>query len=438
MFKNKVFENIFSLGISQIANMAFPFITMPYVSRIIGPEGYGILNYSTAFIGYFVLFILYSFDLSGTKMMSRNIDDKEFVNKAFSEVIYSRCILYVISSILFLLSLFFGKDLHKDYVVSMILFIGLISSVFSPQFIYQSFQDLKIFSKINLVRGFINMILIFLFVKTKHDYFFIPLFTTAFNIVINLGLFMYAKKKYSLKLLKQPLNKLLIIIFNDRFIFMSNVLGSFRATTNTIVLGFFITTKEIGYFTSSINFLFVVVNIFFIPISTAIYPFISTAFSRSVYVGNDVVKKIVPIIIYFYFFTSLGLLIFSPFLITFILGEKFSESIKILQTISFVPLTMGLCNLLGVQVLLNYNFDKLYFRINLFCNIAGLILNFFLSKKFGYYGAAWNLIFIDVLIIVLCFYFLRILKINIIKWEYFSPVAIKSNLISIFKPKKIN
>ncbi|SDH67527.1 polysaccharide transporter, PST family [Chryseobacterium taeanense] len=438
MFKNKVFENIFSLGVSQIANMAFPFITMPYVSRIIGPEGYGILNYSTAFIGYFVLFILYSFDLSGTKAISRNIKDKEFVNMAFSEVIYSRCILYLISSILFMLSLFFGKALHKDYVVSIILFVGLISSVFSPQFIYQSFQDLKIFSKINLIRGFINMILIFLFVKTKHDYFYIPLFTTVFNIFINIGLFGYAKRKYSLKLIKQPLNNVFGVIFNDRFIFISNVIGAFRTTTNTIILGFFITTKEIGYFTTSINFLFVVVNVFFIPISTAIYPFISNSFSKSVEVGNDVVKKIVPITIYFYFFTSLCLLIFSPLLITFIFGNKFDESIKILQTIAFVPLTMGLCNLLGVQVLLNYNFDKLYFRINLFCNIVGLILNFFLSKKFGYYGAAWNLIFIDVLTIVLCFYFLKILKINIIKWKYFSPIVIKSNLISIIKAKKLN
>lgn len=438
MFKNKVIENIFSLGVSQIVNMAFPFVTMPYVSRIIGPEGYGILNYSTAFIGFFTMFVLYSFDLSGTKIISRNLHDKEFVSKAFSEVIYSRCILYVISIILFMISLLFGKVLHKDYVVSIILFLGLISSVFSPQFIYQSFQDLKIFSRITLIRGFINMILIFMFVRIKQDYFYIPLFTTIFNITINVGLLIYAKRKYSLKLIKQSLNKLFTLILNDRFIFISNVIGAFRTTTNTIILGFFISTKEIGYFTTSINFLFVVISIFFIPISTAIYPFISNAFSKSTETGNDIVKKIVPIIIYFYFFTSLGLLIFSHFLITLIFGNKFDESIKILQIISFVPLTMGLCNLLGVQILLNHNFDKLYFRINLFCNIIGLILNLFLSKQFGYYGAAWNLIFVDILIIILCFYFLKVLKVNIIKWSYFKPKIIKLNLISIMKSKEFN
>ncbi|WP_312900264.1 oligosaccharide flippase family protein [Chryseobacterium taichungense] len=438
MFKNKVFENIFSLGISQIANVAFPLVTMPYVSRIIGPEGYGILNYSTAFIGYFTLFILYSFDLSGTKIISRNIQDKEFVSKAFSEVIYSRCILYVISSILFMISLFFGEVLHKDYVVSIILFLGLLSSVFSPQFIYQSFQDLKIFSKINVVRGFINMILIFLFVRTREDYFYIPLFATVFNVTINIGLLIYAKRKYSLQLTRQPLNKLFTLIFNDRFIFISNVLGAFRATTNTIILGFFVTTKEIGYFTTSINFLFVVVNVLFIPISTAIYPFISNAFSKSSEVGNDIVKKIVPIITYFYFIICLCLLIFSPFLIKLIFGEKFNESIKILEIVSFAPLTMGLCNLLGVQVLLNYNFDKLYFRINLFCNIAGLLLNYYLSKKFGYYGAAWNIIFIDIMIIILCFCFLKKMKINIINWKYFSPKLIMLNLASIIKAKRLS
>lgn len=436
MFKNKVFENIFSLGISQIANVAFPLITMPYVSRIIGPEGYGILNYSTAFIGYFTMFILYSFDLSGTKIISRNIHDKEFVSNAFSEVLYSRCILYIISCILFVLSLFFGKIFHKDYVVSIILFLGLLSSVFSPQFIYQSFQDLKIFSKINVIRGFINMVLIFLFVKTKHDYFYIPLFATIFNVTINIGLLLYAKRKYSLQLTRQPLNKLFTLILSDRFIFISNVLGAFRATTNTIILGFFITTKEIGYFTTSINFLFVVVNVLFIPISTAIYPFISNAFSKSTEVGNDIVKRIVPILTYFYFFTSLCLLIFSPFLITLIFGNKFDESIKVLQIISFAPLTIGLSNLLGVQVLLNYHFDRLYFKINLYCTIVTTILNFYLSKKFGYFGAAWNIVFVDIMIISLYFICLKKLKISIINWNYFNPKIIKANLLSIASFKK--
>lgn len=438
MFKNKVFANIFSLGISQIANVAFPIITMPYVSRIIGPEGYGILNYSTAFIGYFTMFILYSFDLSGTKIISRNIQDKEFVNNAFSEVLYSRCILYVISCILFVFSLFFGKIFHKDYLVSIILFVGLLSSVFSPQFIYQSFQDLKLFSKINVIRGFFNMILIFLFVKTKQDYFYIPLFATIFNVVINIGLLLHAKRKFSLRLTKQPLKRLFNLIFTDRFIFISNVLGAFRATTNTIILGFFVTTKEIGYFTTSISFLFVVVNVLFIPISTAIYPFISNAFSKSSEMGNDIVKKIIPIITYFYFIISFCLLIFSPFLIKLIFGSKFDESIKILEIISFAPLTIGLCNLLGVQILLNYNFDKLYFRINLFCNVIGLILNFYLSKRFGYYGAAWNIIFIDIMIIVLCFYHIKKLKINIINWKYFYPKMVKINLVNIIKAKEFD
>jgi len=436
MFKNKVFENIFSLGISQIANVAFPLITMPYVSRIIGPEGYGILNYSTAFIGYFTLFILYSFDLSGTKIISRNIGDKDFVNKAFSEILYSRCILYVISCLLFIISLFFGKIFHKDYLVSLILFVGLLSSVFSPQFIYQSFQDLKLFSKINVARGFINMILIFIFIRTKHDYFYIPLFATIFNVTINIALLIHAKRKFSIRLIRQPYIRLFHLIFIDRFIFTSNVLGAFRATTNTIILGFFVTTKEIGYFTTSINFLFVVVNVLFIPISTAIYPFISNAFSQSVEIGNDIIKKIVPIIFYFYFITSCCLLVFSPFLIMLIFGNKFNESIKILEIISFAPLTIGLCNLLGVQILLNYHFDKLYFRINLYCNVIGLILNFYLSKYFGYYGAAWNIIIVDIMIIILYFVFLRKLKISIINWKYFNPRNVKKNLINITLSKK--
>ena len=70
MKNNQLLKNIFSLGSVQLVNYVFPLITVPYVSRIIGPDSYGIINYATAFIAYFTLLIGYGFDLTGTRKIA--------------------------------------------------------------------------------------------------------------------------------------------------------------------------------------------------------------------------------------------------------------------------------------------------------------------------------------------------------------------------------
>ena len=72
--KKGLVTNVFSLGVVQIANYVFPFITVPIVSRIIGPDRLGVLNFSSAFMAYFTLLINFGFDLSATRAIAANRD----------------------------------------------------------------------------------------------------------------------------------------------------------------------------------------------------------------------------------------------------------------------------------------------------------------------------------------------------------------------------
>ena len=87
MSSSKLIKNTLSLGVVQAVNYVFPLITVPYVSRIIGPEGYGIFNYSTVFVGYFTLLIAYGFDLTGTRKIAKSDGDISAINTIVSEVL---------------------------------------------------------------------------------------------------------------------------------------------------------------------------------------------------------------------------------------------------------------------------------------------------------------------------------------------------------------
>lgn len=438
MLKSKLFNNVAYLSIIQIVNYVFPIITVPYVSRIIGPEGYGIINFATAFIGYFSILISYGFDLTATRRLAQHSGDKAYINKVISEVLTARIILFLFSCFLFFIAICFFKPIQKDITVVSIVFIGCLATVISPQFIYQGFQELQIFAKFNFVRGLLNTILIFLLIKKSTDYYWIPILNTAFLIGINFTLFFLAAKKFNINYKLINVQNALKVIFNEKMIFFSTVVISLYTTTNTVILGFFAVSKEVGYYSTSQNFLAIVSSLITVPISSALYPFIGKSFSISKQEGINKLKKILPLIFYMTFFASLVLLIFAPLIINIIYGIEFQNSILVLRIISFLPLIIGMSNVFGIQVMLNLGLDKLFFKTTFIASIIGVVLNVFMSKNYGYIGTAWNCIIVESIVTIMMFIILRKNEINIIEYSNFNPVFIFKSLKSILTSKSIN
>lgn len=424
MLKTKLFKNILSLGIIQLVNYIFPLITIPYVSRIIGPEGYGIINYATVFVGYFTLLIAYGFDLTATRRIARFTNNKQEINNIISEVLTARIILFFISIFIFIISIIFFKPIQQDIRIPIILYIGCIAVVFSPQYIFQGFQELGIFAKMNFIKGLLNTGLIFIVIKSSKDYYWIPILSSFFLIIINFFLFFYTIYRFDIKYKLISIRKALKLINAEKTIFFSTVIISLYTSTNVIILGYFVSSKEIGYFTTSQNFLNIVISLVSVPISTSLYPLVAKGFSVSKQHGLELIKKILPIIFYVTLLASLSVLFFAPYIINFIYGNKFLDSIVILRIISFLPFLVGISNVFGVQLMLNLGMDKLFFKTTLIAAVLGVILNILMSKYYGYIGTAWNIIIIECFVTLIMYIALKKNKINVIEVKYFKPKQI--------------
>ena len=90
----------------NISNIAFPIITIPYVSRILGVDQIGEFSFVTTLVEYFVLFAALGKTLFGSREIAKLKDNKRSCNRLFNRLFTINIISSIFVSFIFLLSLF--------------------------------------------------------------------------------------------------------------------------------------------------------------------------------------------------------------------------------------------------------------------------------------------------------------------------------------------
>jgi PST family polysaccharide transporter len=110
-------KNTFSLSILQFANYVLPLITIPYVVRVIGPDKFGLISFAQAFATYFLLIVNYGFDLSATREISSNRDDKNTLVRIYSNVLFTKAFLFTLCTLIFTSLIFLIPKFRENILV---------------------------------------------------------------------------------------------------------------------------------------------------------------------------------------------------------------------------------------------------------------------------------------------------------------------------------
>lgn len=393
--RGNLFKNILSLGIVQIANYVLPLISVPIITRIIGPDKYGVIGYAATFIAYFNLLITYGFDLSATRKIIQHKEDKTLLNEVFSQVILSRVILFFISLVLFLLSLEFVPPLAADKKVAIFTFLVCISTVLTPNWVFQAMQELSKIAFLNFLSKLFFTVFILIIITEKKDYIYQPLVLSIISIVISLISFVWAYRRYRLSFVRQSFRQIYRLLWQEKTIFFSLVVISLYTTTNIVVLGLLVPEKEVGYYVAAQRLMDVASSVINLPLAQALFPFIGGAFAVSTQKGLQVIRKVSPIIIIFTSLAVIGMLLLGPTIITLFYGSAFKASIPVFMILSFVPLVVAISNIFGIQTMLNLKMDKAFFRITLIGALIGVLLNIVMIYTMGYIGTAINWLVVE-------------------------------------------
>ena len=167
---NSVVYNGLWLMILQGVNTILPMITIPYITRILGAEGYGIFSAAQNWIFYLQVIVEYGFGLWGARKVALiKDDDTEEISEIFSEILNARIILCILSFILMCTISAIANISIDRFICQIILYAMIIGSMLQLIWLFQGKENMKPITIINIISRIISVLLIFIFVKNKSD-----------------------------------------------------------------------------------------------------------------------------------------------------------------------------------------------------------------------------------------------------------------------------
>ena len=364
-----ILQNLSYISVLHLFNMLIPLLSYPYLIRVLGKETYGIIIFAQAIVGYFVILIGFGFNISATKEISINRDDKKKVSEIVSSVLIIKGILLVFSLILFFGVVSFIEE-FRDY--SLLFYITLylcVNEWLFPIWYFQGIEKMKYITYLNVISRSVFLILIFVLIKSESDYLFFPIVSAIGAISASVIALFIIFKKHKIPFVFPNFQTLKFYFKESIPIFTSNLSLKLYTGSNKIIIGMFLGMQEVAYYDLGEKLL----NLLRIPISVlsqVLFPKMAKLFDKQFWI------KVTKIIVVVTLILTVFIELFSAEIITVFAGEDMmgAETVVKILILSATPLVLS--NMLGVQILLTngYNNQFLIVVFSSFC-IYGIYIS---------------------------------------------------------------
>lgn len=163
---NNIARNYFYNVSYQILTLITPFITTPYLARVLGADGIGIYSYTSSVVAYFTLLAQFGLTNYAQREVAYYQQDVKRRSCVFFESQILRIILVILS--LFIYG-YFVYQYENSKIIYWVQSLNIIVVFFDISWFFQGLEE---FGKIvfrNFVIRLLNIILIFLLIKQADD-----------------------------------------------------------------------------------------------------------------------------------------------------------------------------------------------------------------------------------------------------------------------------
>lgn len=400
-----LFKNLSALSLVQIGNYAIPLLLIPYISRIVGVENYGQLEFARTLVFYFTVFIDYGFNYTATRDISINRFDKDKLNRITTEVYASKIILFLISSVFFYFLIYSDRSLSD---ISSLLWGTYMINIGFMLFPIWLFQGLEKIAKIAFINFFIKLIVLsstFLLLKNKDQYWIYNSLQSISQILIGVISVLIIHRILKIRFCKIQFKDVIFRLKSSFNIFLSTILVNIFASYTFLVLKDSGSDTDVGIYATAFKLAITIQTIVIIPFSQAFFPHMALKAEKNIYDFHRYVSKTAVYLLAGMVVLCISSYILAEPIISVLFGKEYLIAVPTFKILAFLPIFSALTNLYSYQGLLNLKKDKLFLQIHIFATVIVIALTHLIVPEFGLNGASWLRVGSEILLMTASFLF---------------------------------
>lgn len=266
----KIIKNVIMLYGMSIAKIIFPLLTLPYLTRVLSVESYGVVSYVKAVMQYMQLAVDFGFMLSGTKDIVNAKDDHSKLEKETGDILLARILLAGAAFAVLLGMIAFIPLLRANAGYTLLAFATVFLSVFLFDYYFRGIEKMQVITiRFVAMRG-LSTVLTFVFVHSDKDVLFVPLLD-AVGSVVAVILVLAELKKEGIHIRFSGVQAAWKKLKASFVYFASNMATTAFGALNTLLIGAFLPATEVAYWSVCMQ-LIGAVQTMYTPITDGVYP----------------------------------------------------------------------------------------------------------------------------------------------------------------------
>jgi len=354
----------------RVFNILSQYILVSFLVRTLGGETYGVFVWAFSIIQYLVIVVNFGFNTYAAKYVAEENNDPNRINTIFSSIMGIKISLFILSSVLLLISLSFFPLLRENSFLLLILLGFAFGEAVFPIWFFQGSEKLEIPTKIVFVfRLLLVITTLWLITQTEHLLRYALLLTIS-QILIGFCGLVFAITKLKIKIVRFAFSDMANLIKESFAFFIGGLFGKSFNFAAIMLIGIYCSMKDVSSFDISFKII-AVMQLPFETLSVVLFPTIAR--TKNLLLNQK--------IIFIGFFVSLLFWAFTywqaAFLMNLLGGAELMEYSSLLQTLSILIPVVVLTYLLGPNTLIafghqnhfNYSFiipSTIYILILLF------------------------------------------------------------------------
>lgn len=407
-------------GLRSALNLLFPLVTFPYIARVLSVKGIGIYNFSSTYVGYFVLIAGLGISTYAVREGAKYRNDRKKISNFVSQIFSINIISTLLAYAFLLISILVFDNLNKYVSCILIFSLQIFFTTIGAEWVYIIFEDYSYITVRSIIFKIISILFLFLFVRHKNDYLWYAAITVFSSVGSNIFNFLYAKKFCDIKLVfhinwKYHLKPILVI-------FATTIAVNIYLSSDTTILGLIRSDYAVGIYSTSVKIYSIVATLLGSVVAVTVPRLSMLMGKRRIKEYKNIFLQVINLLNLFVIPGTIGIIMLSKEVVLIIAGEKYLPSVNSLRIIALAIIFSNFSFIFSNCALIPAKRENAALKNTIITAVINIILNFILIPVFSYDGTSFSTVIAEFMTMVMNYWSAK----DILKNVVFSRAVMKN------------